>query len=219
MECKECKIDKPLTIEFFTLGKNIRNGKEFPYWYKKCNLCDLDRKIKKSHKYKSKNRKKISDKQKEYYSSHKDDSSKYHRKYYEDNKNYVKQRVKNNMYNRRKIDPAFRLKQSISSNIRACIKKNHQPLQKYLSYTIHELKQHLESQFESWMTWENYGCYHIKTWKDDDQNTWTWQVDHIIPHSTFKYTSMEDEEFKKCWALNNLRPYSAKQNIIDGNRK
>lgn len=29
---------------------------------------------------------------------------------------------------------------------------------------------------------------------------------------------MEDEEFKKCWALSNLRPYSAKQNIIDGAR-
>jgi hypothetical protein len=27
---------------------------------------------------------------------------------------------------------------------------------------------------------------------------------------------MDDENFKKCWALENLRPYSAKQNIIDG---
>jgi hypothetical protein len=30
---------------------------------------------------------------------------------------------------------------------------------------------------------------------------------------------MEDENFKKCWSLENLRPYSAKQNIIDGARE
>lgn len=29
---------------------------------------------------------------------------------------------------------------------------------------------------------------------------------------------MEDENFKKCWALSNLRPLSAKQNVLDGNR-
>jgi hypothetical protein len=27
---------------------------------------------------------------------------------------------------------------------------------------------------------------------------------------------MDDEEFKKCWSLDNLRPLSAKQNILDG---
>lgn len=31
---------------------------------------------------------------------------------------------------------------------------------------------------------------------------------------------MNEENFKKCWALSNLRPYSAKQNLLDGaNRK
>jgi len=38
----------------------------------------------------------------------------------------------------------------------------------------------------------------------------------IIPQSTFKYSSMEDQEFKNCWALSNLRPLSAKQNNFDG---
>lgn len=41
----------------------------------------------------------------------------------------------------------------------------------------------------------------------------------IVPHSKFKYTSMEDQSFQKCWALINLRPYSAKQNLLDGNRR
>lgn len=46
-----------------------------------------------------------------------------------------------------------------------------------------------------------------------------WQLDHIIPHSEFKYISVENEVFKKCWALENLRPYSAKQNLLDGVNK
>jgi len=57
-----------------------------------------------------------------------------------------------------------------------------------------------------------------KTWNDNDSSTWNRQIDHIIPHSKFKYSSMSDKEFQECWALSNLRPYSAKQNIIKGNR-
>ena len=51
------------------------------------------------------------------------------------------------------------------------------------------------------------------------QSTWTWQIDHIILRADLLYTSMEDENFKKCWALSNLRPYSAKQNILDGTNR
>lgn len=38
---------------------------------------------------------------------------------------------------------------------------------------------------------------------------------YIKPISQFNYESMEDTEFQKCWALSNLRPYSAKLNIIE----
>ena len=74
----------------------------------------------------------------------------------------------------------------------------------------------MQSLFEPWMNWNNYGRYDIKSWDDNNSNTWTWQVDHIIPHSTFKYSSMEDEDFKKCWDLKNLRPYSSKLNFEEG---
>ena len=90
---------------------------------------------------------------------------------------------------------------------------------KSIGYSIQELKEHLEKLFEPWMTWGNYGKFNSKTWDDNDPTTWTWQIDHIIPHSTFNYTSMNDRSFKDCWALSNLRPYSAKQNLIDGDRK
>ena len=57
-----------------------------------------------------------------------------------------------------------------------------------------------------------------KFWDDNDSSTWKWQIDHIIPHFAFKYTTMNCEKFRKRWALENLRPYSAKQNMIDRDR-
>ena len=89
----------------------------------------------------------------------------------------------------------------------------------FLPYTIQQLKDHLEKQFEPWMNWNNYGIYYTNLWNDNDPSTWVWSIDHIIPQSKLPYTSMEDDNFKKCWALDNLRPYSAKQNIIDGNKR
>ena len=62
----------------------------------------------------------------------------------------------------------------------------------------------------------NYGKYYPKKWDDNDKSTWVWNIDHIKPHSEFHYESMEDDSFKECWALSNLRPLSAKQNILDG---
>jgi hypothetical protein len=151
---------------------------------------------------------------------------------YESNKDEIKKRVmqyrKNNkkkandhLTNRRLNDPKFKLRHDISVRIRnglhsLGISKNKKSITTSLPYSISELKIHLEKQFEPWMSWLNHGSYRVELWNDNDQSTWTWQIDHIIPHSTFKYSSMDDEEFKKCWSLDNLRPLSAKQNILDG---
>lgn len=121
-------------------------------------------------------------------------------------------------------DPVFKLRILVSSSVLKFIKSNGsskggESSIKYLTYTIQELKEHLEKQFEPWMTWNNQGKYDRKIWDDNDSATWTWQIDHIIPQSLLPYTSMEEENFKKCWSLENLRPYSAKQNLIDGNRR
>lgn len=88
-----------------------------------------------------------------------------------------------------------------------------------LPYSIEELKAHLETQFEPWMNWNNWGVYNLAIWKDDDQTTWVWHIDHIKPCSEFAYKSMQDEQFRNCWALSNLRPLSAKQNVSDGAKR
>lgn len=125
---------------------------------------------------------------------------------------------------RKKRDPSFKLKKEISNLIRINLKKtggskNNETILKYLPYSMEELKNHIEHQFEKWMSWDNWGRYDVEAWDDNDQSTWTWNIDHIKPHSTFKYSTMNDEEFKKCWTLENLRPLSSKQNISEGNRR
>jgi len=123
--------------------------------------------------------------------------------------------------NEKRKDPLIKLRHNISNVIRWNIKfpKKEKSCLKYLLFTIEKLKLHLEAQFAPWMTWENWGLYNRKTWNDNNPSTWTWQIDHIIPQSDLPYYSMEDENFKKCWALSNLRPFSAKQNIIDGSQR
>jgi hypothetical protein len=69
------------------------------------------------------------------------------------------------------------------------------------------------------MNWDNHGKYCLDVWDDNNSNTWTWQIDHIIPQSQLVYDSMAHPNFLKCWALSNLRPLSAKKTVIDGARR
>ena len=161
------------------------------------------------------------EKQKEYNQGRKEEISTYQQSYRQDNKEQIKITDKKYRQERRKNDPAYRLRSDMSRVIRLVLRQNNatkrgQSYLQYLEYTIDGLKSHLENNFESWMTWDNHGKYDWKTWDDNDPSTWTWQIDHIVPQSSLPYTSMEEENFKKCWALDNLRPLSAKQNLLEG---
>jgi hypothetical protein len=130
-----------------------------------------------------------------------------------------------NEYDRDKMknDPVLRLRKRISHTITRYLKLNNGNRDgsclEYLPYSINDLYGHLESLFEPWMNWDNQGTYNKNTWDDNDQSTWLWRLDHIIPQSCLPYENMADENFKKVWALSNLRPLAAKQNIIDGARR
>ncbi len=101
---------------------------------------------------------------------------------------------------RRAVDPAW----SVSAHMRTLM---HRALGKgkagkswrtFVDYSLEELIAHLERQFLPGMTWANRG---------------TWHIDHIVPRSSFQYESAEDPEFKRAWALSNLRPIWALDNI------
>lgn len=127
----------------------------------------------------------------------------YKKQYVEKNR----EKLRENYRNKIKNNISFRLRKNISIQVSKILKNNGskkfgQSVLQFLGYSIQDLKNHLEKQFDDKMTWENYGIY--------------WHIDHIIPQSCLKYKSMADNNFKKCWSLQNLRPLDAKTNMIDG---
>lgn len=163
---------------------------------------------------------KIKQYSKTHYYKNRDRIINYSKQYAKSHRNQINKTKKNYLIN----NPGTRIHKTISSSINKHIRsikscKNGKSIFSILPYTKFELINYLESKFEPWMNWSNYGVYNSSNWKDDDQTTWTWQLDHIIPQSKLPYNSVNDDNFKKCWSLNNLRPYCAKLNIIEGNRR
>ncbi len=109
-------------------------------------------------------------------------------------------------YQSRERTPREKVNQSLSSNIRDALngKKAGRRWEALVGYTMDDLFKHLELLFDENMSWENYGSY--------------WAIDHIKPKSLFKYKTAKDNEFKKCWALNNLQPMEKIANIRKGNK-
>jgi len=232
--CSQCNIYK--TIDRFTKRfYTTKNGNIRECYLKKCKDCKNakeriknplskeKRKITRASYYKN-NKQKIRSKGNLYYRNNRDMILFNQKLYQENNKDKVRESKRKSEQKRAITDPSFRLRKRLSAQVRDHLKrigssKYGNSILKFLNYSIEELRTHLEKHFEVWMNWNNYGIYDSRSWNDDDKSTWTWSIDHIIPQYKFPYLSMEDENFKKCWALENLRPLSAKQNLLDGVNK
>lgn len=110
---------------------------------------------------------------------------------------------------KRILNPQFRVRENMSRRMNYSLHarnltKNKISWIELVGYDLQELKAHLEKQFTKEMSWENYGSY--------------WHIDHIKPDSRFIYESVEDIEFKKCWALSNLQPLKAEDNLKKSNK-
>lgn len=208
-KCTNCKKVK-IVSDFQKQGK---------YHSGRCKECLA--KIKKE--YVKNNKNKVIVARKKYYDINKEKVLKRNRIYYENNREKVNE-YHNAYFKQRIKDPAYKLRRNVSRLVAHALSatksgKFSLSVLKFLPCTIQELQKHLEKQFEPWMNWGNQGFYKKNQWDDSDPVTWKWQLDHIIPQSKLPYISMEDENFKKCWALDNLRPLSAKMNVIKGDRE
>ena len=106
-------------------------------------------------------------------------------------------------------DPMYRLNSNIRRSIWESLKtnnlsKNGRHWETLVGYTIEELKLHLETQFDSYMNWENHGSY--------------WHLDHIIPLASLTFDSEEHENFKLLWSLGNLQPLFGPENRSKHNK-
>ena len=104
------------------------------------------------------------------------------------------------MRNKEKSEPKFKLRRRMSTSIYLSIvgDKGGRSWETLVGYTLDDLKRHLEKQFTDGMAWENMG---------------EWHIDHEIPVSVFNFTTPEHEDFTRCWALKNLQPMWAKENM------
>lgn len=68
----------------------------------------------------------------------------------------------------------------------------------FVGYSAKELRQHIERQFTRGMTWERFCAGEI-------------HIDHIVPLASHDLSN--PDELKAAWAMTNLRPLWAKENI------
>ena len=101
--------------------------------------------------------------------------------------------------NKNRNNANFKIRRNISGRLWASLRgiAKSKSTFKFLGYSVTTLMSHLERQFKDGMTWENYG---------------DWHVDHKRPCCTFNFTSIDCEDVKTCWSLNNLQPLWAIEN-------
>lgn len=131
-----------------------------------------------------------------------------YRKFYRANSKKVMEKNIKYQFNRRRKDIHYKIKINVSSAVCSRLKsrlyfKKGKLTWNFLPYTVNELIKHLEKLFQPGMTWKNYG---------------KWHIDHKIPDSSFNYKGIEDIEFQKCWALKNLQPLWAMDNLRKSNK-
>ena len=216
-EYRERNPDKVKAYEKAYRPKYYEQHKEEKVLYNREYYQENEDTIKKQTKeYREENREWALEYAKVYYQNNKEELKAQAKEYRKENKEQVNQWKK-----AARATPWGKIHHNVSNLIRITIQrngssKNGNSIIQHLGYSIQELKTYFERQFEPWMTWNNWGIYDSNAWNDNDPLTWTWQLDHIVPQSDLPYVSMTDDNFKKCWALENLRPYSAKLNSIEG---
>jgi len=166
---------------------------------KKYRLNNIE-KIKEYNKeYRLNNKEKRNKQNKEYRLKNIEKSSKYGKIYRNLNSLLINERSKK----RRLIDPLFKLRCNIRSNIQSAIKRmgysKKTKTYQILGCTFEEFKQHLEKKFTKNMTWENQG---------------EWHLDHIYPISLAK----DEEELIRLNHYTNFQPLWAIDNIKKGNK-
>ena len=216
--CYRCLEEK--NIKEFSKKKNSPDGYN--------TVCKGCKKIERK-KHNESNKDKISKAAAKYYKENREkilkQSSEYNKKFGKRNYQKNKEKSKKTTIAWKKANPEkvaaqrkrykqkYKLRNKMSKSIakhlkiRGGSKGGQKTWGQILKYTVDDLKEHLENQFESGMSWDNYGLGPNK-----------WCIDHIVPDSHFKYNSIHDEGFKKSWGLDNLQPMWFCQNASKGNR-
>ena len=209
--CKNCR--KPISKNYHSENREIIIKKQREYYrnnHEKILLRDRERikgerekRNKRAKEYAQKNKEKIQKYRKEYYEKNKDKLTHYSKEYTKKNKEWILLKKKEYVNKRKKEDIFFRLKTKLKTDIYISLKrkKRNKRLEVILGITIEKFKEYIESQFDTWMTWDNWG--HT-----------TWHIDHIIPLSSAK----DENKLYELWHYTNMKPISATENLKKGQK-
>lgn len=113
-------------------------------------------------------------------------------------------REKRRERNRKKReDPMHKLRERLSKGIRRGLQGYISSVFDVLDFTVDDIASRFETLFVEGMSWDNMS---------------EWHIDHIRPVSSFNFTTTDCEDFKKCWALDNLQPLWAIDNLRKSNK-
>lgn len=172
MYCSRCKENKD--SQFFSKSKFNKSG--FRTHCKACGILD-------TNAWRTKNKTKDKEAKKAYY---------------EKNKKQIKNWIREYNKTRRHNDINFRILVNLRRRLNNAINRHSKSKStlELLGVGIPGLRLHLESQFQSGMSWDNYG---------------KWHIDHIKPCSSFDLSSKEEQQ--ACFNYKNLQPLWAKDNL------
>lgn len=207
--CTKCKIEKP--VDMFRKEKTGRFGV-----VSQCKVCKkiLDK------EYRDANIEKCRAYNKDWIEANPEKNRIAAQKYAKANREKVNIRMKEwrhnnletrkakiNVYlaNKYRTDKKFKLNLNVTNAIRGSLKygKNGRHWEDIVGYTLKDLMNHIEKQFTGSMSWKRFLVGEI-------------HIDHKIPIAVFNFTNPEHLDFKQCWALSNLQPMWASENLSKG---
>lgn len=122
------------------------------------------------------------------------EADRYRRRYHTDPEFQLRERLRRQF--RKKAEAVPGLDEVIRGALKASVKSL--KVESLLGYSIAQLKAHLERQFTKGMSWTDYSRR-------------GWHIDHILPRRCFDLTTLEGVQ--AFWALANLRPLAARENL------
>lgn len=188
--CKKCpKCQEVKLGEHFYAYRRKGREETLSSYCKKCNYTDV-----KTKRAKLPKKKKAS----KYTPEERLARDRFHKaQWKKNNPEKAKESARKRMKRKAAADPAFRIKQRVRARIWEMLKQSKSKrTMDYVGCSLTDLKLHLETQFSSGMSWDNYG---------------QWHIDHITPLASFDLT--DEAQQNVAFHYTNLQPLWAKDNL------
>lgn len=187
-KCIKCNIEKPLSE--FRNRNDSKDGKR-----NNCKLCQS----KYNKLYNELNAEDIAIKRKTFYDDNQERLLSYKKRNYESNRDMLIKRQSDYNKVKKKTDPIYRLKRNMRIMVNKSL-KNKGYTKKSKTFNIlgclqDDFIKYIESKFEPWMNWSNYGKY-------NGEPNYGWDIDHIEP----LITGINEEDVIRLNHYTNLQP-------------